>query len=175
MERAESVLPVRSRQHMQRGGESRGQAERLFTADLRSRLIAHVAEGCSVAAACRLERISPETVGAWIQQGHRDALDYDKYNCPLTAYAEFYYDIKQAEAQWEAALVKQILEAGKEKKDWRAFKWLLRHRFPERYGRRPRQDNVQPPREVAINIVEVDGEEWQRGSREAMETEFTPS
>lgn len=87
----------------------------------KGQIVGILSVGCSRRAAARLVGCSPETI-------RRTALRD----------AEFAAAIAKAESQSEVLCLKNVQEAGKDKKYWRAAAWVLERRYSDDYAsRRP--------------------------------------
>lgn len=97
----------------------------------RAKIIADaIAAGNYYETACALAGVDYTTVRKWIQKGEK---------AQKGALFEFVKAVKKAEAFAEAERIKRIREAAKEG-NWQADAWWLERRFPERWGRKERQE-----------------------------------
>lgn len=105
------------------GGWTMGRRLKL-TPEMIERICTFVRMGLPYEVAARAAGIGPSTFYRWKALGER---------ARSGIYREFWEALNEAEAVAEATLVARIFEESK--KNWQAAAWMLKQRFPERWGR----------------------------------------
>lgn len=67
-------------------------------------------------------------------------------------YFQFVHALKKAEIEGETECLRLIKAAAQEPRHWQASAWLLERRYPDRYGKRIRQD-IYDARQPVIELV----------------------
>jgi hypothetical protein len=112
-----------------------------LTLEVRKKIFGKMSSGARPLTAFRAAGIKDRTYYDWRQKA---ALQQE----PLAA---FFLDLARAEAELEIKLVKLIIEAAEQKKDWVPAMTFLERRYPELYGKRPVETGKQQP--LMIQIV----------------------
>ena len=91
--------------------------------DVQQKICNAVSSGQTFECAAALVRIDRTTLNDWRARGQQD---------PTSRYGEFNRALEAALLASETMMVHKILQAD----DWKAVKWILKNRFPERYRER---------------------------------------
>lgn len=102
-----------------------------LTPEVQERLLTAIRQGLKYDTACALAGITYHTMRNWMIAGEstKDGI-----------YFNFFTALKKAEAEAEEELIKSIRNAGH--REWQANAWILERRYPERWARRERSENV---------------------------------
>jgi transposase len=93
-----------------------------------AQICGYVAEGHSREVAAQACGVAATTVYRWMKRGEAN---------PDSSYGEFCTALKRADAEAEIACLRTI-KAAANAGDWKAAAWMLKRRYPEKWGRRPR-------------------------------------
>lgn len=108
-------------------------------------MCAYLAEGNYLETACAMVGVSKAAVMTWLKNGHKAADRWDRgyeLDEKEKKYKRFTAAIKKAEAQAEAAALKELrLMAGEA---WQSIAWRLERRHPSRWGRRQAIEHSTP-------------------------------
>lgn len=116
-----------------------GAPSRLEDPDVVERLLAGLRDGLPRDAACQQAGLSRRTFYTWQRRAKEGY-------APAGALVEA---IEQAEAVAEAEHLENIRRAGQHVPQWTASAWYLERKYPERWGRRTRED-LEPRVQVFI-------------------------
>jgi hypothetical protein len=94
-----------------------------LTDDVQEKICNAVSAGQTFECAASLVHIDRATLNDWRQRGQQD---------PNSRYGEFNRALEQALLASETMMVHKILSDP----DWKAAKWILKNRFPDRYRER---------------------------------------
>lgn len=122
--------------------------------------------GLPITDSCYICEISPSTFYNW----RKKAEDGDEL------YQEFMIEVAKHRALCKSTLVRRVVKASEDPKNWAAAMTLLERLFPQDYGRRDTHV-VEEEKNVNINVKSVSAEEvakrreLERKEREALEGE----
>lgn len=105
-------------------------------------IVEAVREGNAIEVAAQAAGISHQTFYNWLERGEK---------AESGIYFEFFEAIKKAESEAEQYHVANIKKASK--KQWQAAAWWLERKFPDRWGRRDRQQ-VDLSGSLGIQIID---------------------
>lgn len=119
-----------------------------------ARVLAALESGATIAGAAAAAGVGARTLRRWVERGRAGDAPY----------AEFVerYDIAHdaAETTW----ITRIVELAEARGDWRAYAWLLEHRFPAVWGSRAKVEHAH-----AVEVEQVDhGAFWRDLARQAV-------
>jgi len=126
----------------------RGRRTLLNDEDLRTKLLAEVANGATYADAATLVGVTPDTINLWLRKGREK---------PRSIYGRFVRDLGEARAKRRKTFRALILKQGNDRKDWRATAFIASVTEREHFAQR----------------VHVVVEEQLRGAIERLEREFS--
>ena len=120
---------------MKKTKRGRGQPTKIDNPDLVETVVNFIKAGNYLNTACEAAGISHQTYYNWKARAEEGLASgrTDKY-------VEFFERIKKAEKEAEAFLVANIKNAAVKKNVWQAAAFLLERKYPERWGRKDRQE-----------------------------------
>lgn len=122
-----------------------GRPSALSDPDTLTELLAQVAAGNRREVACSLAGISTRTLSRWLELGEAGT----------EPQAAFVKALKRAEAQAEAGIVANVIEASKKPQFWAAGMTYLERKYPDAWGRRS-EDGNGPRIVVQIGVKDSD-------------------
>lgn len=131
-------------------------------------VLRYLENGHYMTEACRLARVSPKTVRAWLAQAQKD--EEAGIETQFTAFAE---RVARAEAKLEERQLSRIEAAASEPKGWTAAAWLLERRFPQRWSLRNRVELAGAdgePVQVVVKFAQKKAKDDEDGDTGAAET-----
>lgn len=122
-----------------------GRPSALHDPDTLTELLTQIAAGNRREVACSLAGISTRTLSRWLELGEAGT----------EPQASFVKALKRAEAQAEAGIVANVIEASKKPQFWAAGMTYLERKYPESWGRR-NEDSNGPRIVVQIGVKDSD-------------------
>lgn len=109
---------------------------RKLTPELRETIVSAVRDGNYAKVACQSVNIDKSSFYNWMRIGEEQAqLDESERNPDLADYLEFFYSIREAEANAEIDIVSEVRKSVP--KDPRTGLEILGRKYPERWGKKP--------------------------------------
>lgn len=107
-----------------------------LTSEVQEKVVQALQGGNYFNTACRYAGISPGTGWSWIERGEAENPKRPRKDI----FVLFANAIREAEAEVEIRMVAQWRTQMPE--DWRAIQMFMERRYPERWGRKERQEHV---------------------------------
>lgn len=92
-------------------------------------------EGRTIERAAKLSGLSGTTIYRWLAMGKKQDAE--------SIYKELVERVSEATEASEFSLLQSMRKAGSDPKNWRANAWLLERRFPEKYGKRDKNQAME--------------------------------
>lgn len=123
-----------------------------------------IESGKSIKVAAALNRLNPNTVYRWINEGERNLLDNDDLDIPLNEFATFVTELRYRQAKFINNTMDYFKGiADTDPKLWNAYMAILEKQHPAEYGKQQKIEMEHSSKQTAkITIEVVNGEDYMR-------------